>query len=120
MTAGNATNLVVGRGDYVYDVLRPWGVLPPGWTFGLISHVAVDSRDQVYFYQRMDAAGTVDVTDRIPRLTMFSPEGRRLARGRPVTQGAHGVGGDSRGDLSLAEAGLDQVIKLVRRRRAGE
>jgi hypothetical protein len=45
---------------------------------------------------------------------MYSPEGRLLARGRPVTVGAHGVWGDSRGNLYLAEVGLNQVTKLVR------
>jgi peptidylglycine monooxygenase len=278
----NATGLVVGTGDFLYDVFRPWGVLPTAWTFGLVSHVAVDSKDRVYFYQRkdppilvfdrdgnflsgwgdgrlrdahgiyagadghlyvcnrdehevlkvtpegkivlalghrgrpalqapfnhpadvalapngdiyvadgygnsaihrfsaegkhlgswgapgagpgqfttphgiwvdsrerilvadrennrvqlfspegdfygewtdlfhpmdiyVDRAGTVYVTDQIPRITMYSPEGRMLARGRPVTMGAHGVWGDSRGNLYLAEVAVNQVTKLVRR-----
>jgi peptidylglycine monooxygenase len=278
-----ATGLVVlGVGGFVYDVVRPWGALPPGWTFGLISHVAVDSRDRVYFYQRKDppvlvfdaeghfltgwgdgrlrdahgiyigpddhvyvcnrdehevlkltpdgrvvltlgqrgrpalqapfnhpadvavgpggdiyvadgygnsaihrfsaegrhlgswgaagagrgqfttphgiwvdarervlvadrennrvqlfspegdpcgewgdlyhpmdiyadGAGTVYVTDQIPRITMYAPDGRVLARGRPVATGAHGVWGDSRGNLYLAEVGIHQVTKLARR-----
>lgn len=282
MTEGNATGLVVGTGAYVYDVLRPWGLLPAGHTFGLISHVAVDSKDRVYFYQRkdppvlvfdgeghflsgwgdgrlrdahgiyigpddhvyvcnrdehevlklttegrvvltlgqrgrpalqapfnhpadvavapngdiyvadgygnsavhrftaegrhlgswgapgagrgqfttphgiwvdagervmvadrennrvqlfspegdvygewadlyhpmdiyVDRSGTVYVTDQIPRITMYSPDGRMLARGRPAAYGAHGVWGDSRGDLYLAEMNLNQVTKLRRR-----
>jgi DNA-binding beta-propeller fold protein YncE len=281
--AENATGLVVmGVGGFVYDVVRPWGVLPGDRTFGLISHVAVDSRDRVYFYQRkdppilvfdgdgqllstwgdrrlrdahgiyigaddhvyvcnrdehevlkltaegkivlvlgqrgrpalqapfnhpadvavaptgdiyvadgygnaaihrfgpegkhlgswgtpgagrgqfttphgiwvdarervlvadrennrvqllspegdyygewtdlyhpmdiyVDNAGTVHVTDQIPRLTMYAPDGRMLARGRPVAMGAHGIWGDSRGNLYLAEVGVHQVTKLVRR-----
>ncbi|PYM32328.1 MAG: hypothetical protein DME15_14445 [Candidatus Rokuibacteriota bacterium] len=282
MNADNATGLVVGTGDFLYDVFRPWGVLPAGWTFGLISHVAVDSRDRVYFYQRkdppvlvfdsdgnfltawgggrlrdahgiyvgpddhiyvcnrdehevlkltpegrvalalgqrgrpslqapfnhpadvavapngeiyvadgygnsaihrfspegehlrswgapgagrgqfttphgiwvdvrervlvadrennrvqlfspegdfygewadlyhpmdiyVDRVGTIYVTDQIPRITMYSADGRILARGRPVTLGAHGVWGDSRGNLYLAEVGVNQVTKLARR-----
>jgi hypothetical protein len=55
------------------------------------------------------------VTDQIPRITMYSPDGLMLARGRPVTMGAHGVWGDSRGNLYLAEVGVHQVTKLVRR-----
>jgi hypothetical protein len=43
----SATGLVCGTGDFVYDVFRPWGMLPPGRSFGLISHVAVDSKDRV-------------------------------------------------------------------------
>lgn len=286
MSLDNATGLVVGTGDFLYDVFRPWGVLPTGWTFGLVSHVAVDSKDRVYFYQRkdppilvfdrdgnfltgwgdgrlrdahgiyagaddhlyvcnrdehevlkvtpegkivltlghrgrpalqapfnhpadvalapngeiyvadgygnsaihrfsaegkhlgswgapgagrgqfttphgiwvdsrervlvadrennrvqlfspegdfyeewadlfhpmdiyVDRAGTVYVTDQIPRITMYSPEGRMLSRGRPVTMGAHGVWGDSRGNLYLAEVAVNQVTKLVRRAAAG-
>jgi peptidylglycine monooxygenase len=63
----------------------------------------------------VDAGGTVYVTDQIPRLSMYSPDGRLLARGRPVNVGAHGVWGDSRGNLYLAEVGVNQVTKLVRR-----
>ena len=67
----------------------------------------------------VDGAGTVYVTDQIPRISMYSPGGRLLARGRPVTVGAHGVWGDSRGNLYLAEVGLHQVTKLARRAPAG-
>src|SRR5438046_812329 len=63
----------------------------------------------------IDPGGTVYVTDQIPRITMFSPDGQMLARGRPVDAGAHGVWGDSRGNLYLAEMRLTQVTKLVRR-----
>jgi DNA-binding beta-propeller fold protein YncE len=278
----NSTGLVVGTGDFLYDVVRPWGVLPAGWSLGLVSHVAVDSKDRVYFYQRkdppilvfdrdgnfltgwgdgrlrdahgiyagaddhlyvcnrdehevlkvtpegkivltlghrgrpalqapfnhpadvavapngeiyiadgygnsaihrfsaegkhleswgapgagrgqfttphgiwvdsrervlvadrennrvqlfspegdfygewtdlyhpmdiyVDGTGTVYVTDQIPRITMYSPDGRMLSRGRPVTMGAHGVWGDSHGNLYLAEVAVNQVTKLVRR-----
>jgi DNA-binding beta-propeller fold protein YncE len=281
-TSSNVTNLVVGTGAYVYDILRPWGVLPAGQSFGLISHVAVDSKDRVYFYQRkdppvlvfdgdgnflsgwgdgrlrdahgiyigpddhvyvcnrdehevlkltsegrivltlgqrgrpalqapfnhpadvavapngdiyvadgygnsavhrfsaegkhlaswgmrgagrgqfttphgiwvdarervlvadrennrvqlfspegdvygewgdlyhpmdvyVDRDGTVYVTDQIPRITMYAPDGRLLARGRPAAYGAHGVWGDSRGNLYLAEMNINQVTKLVKR-----
>lgn len=284
MDAARATGLVVGTGDFVYDVVRPWGTLPPGWTFGPVSHLAVDSRDRLYCYQRKDPPvivldrdgaflsawgedrlrdahgihvdatdhvwvcdrdahevlkltrdgrvvltlgrrgqpahqapfnhptdvavgpggevfvsdgygnacvhrfsadgrhlgswgspgagpgqfstphgiwvdeagrvlvadrendrvqlfdaggawlgewrglhrpmdiyadrqGVVYVTDQVPRLSLYAPDGRLLARGRPVDVGAHGIWGDSRGDLYLAEVGQHRVTKLVRRRR---
>jgi len=63
----------------------------------------------------IDAAGTVYVTDQIPRITMYSPDGQMLARGRPVDTLAHGVYGDSKGNIYLAEPRLNQVVKLVRR-----
>ncbi len=282
MTVSNVPNLVVGTGTYVYDVVRPWGLLPAGHSFGLISHVAVDSQDRVYFYQRkdppiiifdgdgnflggwgdgrlrdahgiyigpddhlyvcnrdehevlkltadgrivltlghrgrpalqapfnhpadvavapngdiyvadgygnsavhrfsaegrhlgswgtpgagrgqfttphgiwvdaaervlvadrennrvqlfspegdvygewgdlyhpmdiyVDRSGTVYITDQIPRITMYAPDGQMLARGRPSAYGGHGVWGNSRGDLYLAEVNLTQVTKLTRR-----
>jgi DNA-binding beta-propeller fold protein YncE len=67
----------------------------------------------------IDPGGTVYVTDQIPRITMFSPDGEMLARGRPVDAGAHGLWGDSHGNLYLAEMRLTQVTKLVRRASAG-
>ena len=282
MTTDPHTGLIVGTGDFVYEVVRPWGVLPAGWTLGLVSHVAVDSRDRVYFYRRadppvlvfdrdgnflsgwgdgrlrdahgifmgpddhlyvcnrdehevlklttdgrivltlghrgrpalqapfnhpadvavapngdiyvadgygnssvhrftgdgkhlsswgtpgagrgpfttphgiwvdtsqrvlvadrennrvqlfspegdsygewsdlfhpmdiyVDRDGTVFVTDQIPRITMFAPSGQMIARGRPAAYGAHGVWGDSRGNLYLAEMNVNQVTKLERR-----
>ena len=63
----------------------------------------------------VDPGGTVYVTDQIPRISMYAPDGRLLARGRPGNVGAHGGWGDSRGDLYLAEVGLIQVTKLARR-----
>jgi DNA-binding beta-propeller fold protein YncE len=63
----------------------------------------------------VDRSGTVYVTDQIPRITMYSPDGRMLARGRPSAYGGHGVWGNSRGDLYLAEVNLTQVTKLTRR-----
>ena len=48
------TKLIAGTGDYVYEVIRPWGELPAGMEFGIVSHVAVDSQDRVYAFQRQD------------------------------------------------------------------
>jgi DNA-binding beta-propeller fold protein YncE len=76
-----APGLVVGTGDFSYDVVRPFGTLPPGMTFGVISHVAVDSRDRVYFYQRKD-----------PPILVFDSEGNLLdAWGEGRLRDAHGI-----------------------------
>lgn len=66
----------------------------------------------------VDGAGVVYVTDQMPRITMDAPGGTMLARGRPVTMGAHCVWGDSRGNLYFAAMAVNQVTKLVRRQRA--
>jgi len=48
------TELVVGLGDELFSVVRPWGELPPGMQLRDVSDVAVDSHDHVYVYQRGD------------------------------------------------------------------
>jgi len=63
----------------------------------------------------IEPSGVVFVTDQIPRLTMYCPEGVLIGRCKPVPIGGHGVWGDSRGNLYLAEvAPIDRVTKLVR------
>jgi len=62
-----------------------------------------------------DPSGVIYVTDQIPRISMYAMDGRLIARGRPSLMGAHGVCGDSRGDLYLAEAADKRLAKLVRR-----
>ena len=47
-------DLVVSLGNRRYAVERPWGALPAGIEYGVVSHVAVDSRDHVYVFQRGD------------------------------------------------------------------
>ena len=60
------------------------------------------------FYHPMDIFGDVDgyiyITDQIPRLSMISSNGKLNGRCRPVLFGAHGISGDSNGNLYLAEA----------------
>src|SRR5437773_9523131 len=80
MTNGRS-GLVVGTGDYVYDVISPWGVLPTGMTLGIVSHVAVDSRDRVYFYQRKN-----------PPVLVFDADGNFLSGwGDGRLRDAHGI-----------------------------
>jgi DNA-binding beta-propeller fold protein YncE len=63
----------------------------------------------------IEPSGYVFVTDQIPRLTMYSPDGELVGRCKPVPIGGHGVWGDSLGNLYLAEvAPIDRVTKLVR------
>jgi DNA-binding beta-propeller fold protein YncE len=63
----------------------------------------------------VDPAGMIYVTDQIPRLSMFSPDGTLVGRCRPVLYGAHGIWGDQEGNLFLAEAApMDRMTKLRR------
>ena len=57
----------VGTGQHTYEIIEDWGTLPPGWTFGVVSAVAVDSQDRVYVFHRKD-----------PPIIVFDREGNYL------------------------------------------
>lgn len=59
-----------------------------------------------------DADGTIFVTDQVPSLTAFAPDGTRLGRCRPSLNGAHGIFGDAAGNLFLAEIQPSCVTRL--------
>jgi DNA-binding beta-propeller fold protein YncE len=42
----------VGSGSYTYELVDGWGTLPDGWSFYEVVGVAVDSRQQVYVFNR--------------------------------------------------------------------
>lgn len=63
----------------------------------------------------VDADGLIYVTDQIPRLSQLDADGNLVGRCRPVLNGAHGIWGDSQGNLYLAEsAPQNRVTKLNR------
>ena len=43
---------IVGDGDFRYELDDAWPTIPEGWTLGLCSDVAVDSRDRVHVFNR--------------------------------------------------------------------
>ena len=62
----------------------------------------------------IDGDGLIYVTDQVPRLSQLDADGNLIGRCRPVLAGAHGVWGDSRGNLFLGEsAPQDRVTKLT-------
>ena len=62
----------------------------------------VDDRDLVF------------VTDQIPRISLLTPDGRLVGRCRGAVNGAHGICGDSQGNIFLAELPPQDVTKLER------
>jgi DNA-binding beta-propeller fold protein YncE len=45
---------VYGTGDYRYGYVPGWAKLPAGWVWGAGTGVAVDARDNLYFFNRSD------------------------------------------------------------------
>ena len=71
----------VGSGRFTYEVVEDWAKLPSGMTFGQISAAAVDSKDNVYVFQRKD-----------PPFLVFGREGNYLSSwGNGSTNFAHGI-----------------------------
>ena len=118
-----------------------WGAPGRGPGQFMVPHaICVDSRDRVLvvdrenhrvqifdrrgnylgewndFYMPMDIyqdeREMLFVTDQISRLSMLSPDGRLVGRCRPVLIGAHGVDGNTAGDIFLAEFNMNRVTKL--------
>jgi DNA-binding beta-propeller fold protein YncE len=54
--------------------------------------------------------GMAYVTDQTPRLSLFAPDGTLVGRCRPTVISPHGVWGDSKGNLFLAELGTENRI----------
>src|SRR5262249_23822892 len=102
MTNGRR-GLVAGTGEYVYDVISPWGVLPAGMTLGIVSHVAVDSRDRVYFYQRKD-----------PPMLVFDRDGNFLTGwGEGRLRDAHGIYVGPDDHIYVCNRDEHEVLKLT-------
>lgn len=59
-----------------------------------------------------DADGVLLVTDQVPSLTAFAPDGTRLGRCRPSLNGAHGIFGDAAGNLYLTEISPNCITRM--------
>ena len=62
----------------------------------------------------VDDRGLVFVTDQIPRLSLFAPDGELIGRSRAVWNGAHGIAGNAAGDIYLAEMQPHRITRLAR------
>ena len=45
-------SVVLGSGEHRYRVVEGWGKLPDGWNLTDVGAVAVDSKDNVYVFNR--------------------------------------------------------------------
>ena len=44
--------MIIGSGDYRYELVENWAQLPPGWAFYDIGGIGVDRNDRVYIFNR--------------------------------------------------------------------
>ena len=62
----------------------------------------------------VDGAGAAYVSDQMPRLVKYAPDGTQLGACRGTLNGAHGLFGNPTGDLFLAELPPAGITKLTR------
>jgi sugar lactone lactonase YvrE len=95
--------MAFGRGRYTYEVVEGWGKLPPGWSFGWIPAVAVDSKDRVYVYSRSEHP-----------MVVFDRDGNFLTSwGEDVLKDAHGLFIDKNDILWCVERDTHCVHKMT-------
>lgn len=74
-------SVILGEGDYRYRVVEDWAKLPDGWDFRDVAGVAVDSKDQVYVFNRG-----------VQPMIVFDREGNFLRSwGKDIFHRAHGL-----------------------------
>ena len=71
----------MGQGDFVYEVAEGWGNLPEGWGYKEVAAVGVDSKGQVYAFNRGEHP-----------MIVFDRDGEFLSSwGEGVFNRAHGI-----------------------------
>lgn len=60
-----------------------------------------------------DARGMIFVSDQVPRISMFDPDGELVGRCQGAVNGAHGLWGDAAGNLYLSELPPEQITRLA-------
>ena len=77
-------SVILGSGEFRYEVVECWGKLPDGWTFHEVASVGVDKNDNVYCFTR--GAHPVIVFDRHGNFLRSWGEGK-FKRAHGVTMG---------------------------------
>jgi DNA-binding beta-propeller fold protein YncE len=95
--------VVLGTGEHRYKVVENWAKLPDGWEFMDVAAVAVDSKDQVYVFNR--GAHPMCVFDRTGKFLRSWGEG--------VFHRPHGLHIDAHDNLYCTDDGDHSVRKCT-------
>ena len=71
--------MIINVGERQYELVEGWGELPPGWIWGQVGAVSVDSDDNVHVFTR--AEHPYRVYDAPGKL--IDPWGEEIFDGRP-------------------------------------
>lgn len=93
-----------GDGGYHYEVIENWGRVPQGWSLGVVTGVAVDSRDRVFVCQQQQD----------PPVLVFDREGNYLdSWGTGLIREPHTIFIGPDDVLYLADRGDHVALKLT-------
>jgi len=97
--------LVIGTGDYQYEVIHDWGELPTGHVYGNTHGVAVDSQGLIHIKHTVGQGATID-----DAIVVFDADGKFVRSwGKEYKGGAHG--------LHLSKEGQEEFFYLCDPRR---
>ena len=92
--------LVVGSGEFTYEMHHDWGVLPSGLKYGNTHGVCEDSQGNIYVHHTVHAT-----SERHDTMVVFDRQGRFVRSwGREFEGGAHG--------LHIRREGRDEFLYL--------
>ncbi|HEX2338597.1 MAG TPA: hypothetical protein VHI72_19230, partial [Hyphomicrobiaceae bacterium] len=96
-------SVILGSGEHRYRVVEDWAKLPDGWSFKDVAAVAVDSKDQVYVFNRGEHP-----------MLVFDRDGNFLRSwGEGVFQRAHGLDIDKNDVLYCTDDGDHSVRRCT-------
>jgi len=73
--------MIIDAGERQYELVEGWGELPPGWEWGQVGAVGVDSQDRVHVFTRTDH----------PYMIFDRAGGLVNAWGQGIFEDAHGI-----------------------------
>jgi DNA-binding beta-propeller fold protein YncE len=92
--------VIVGSGDFRYELVEDWAKLPDGWVFTQVGAVAVDENDDVYVFNRSEHP-----------IIVFNRDGEfQRSFGEGHFPSAHGMCFGKDGSLWLADSS-DHTVK---------
>jgi len=93
------TRILVGSGEFTFEVVPGWEQLPSGWTHGDVAGVATDSQDRVFVFNRSEHP-----------VIVYAPDGRFLASwGEGVFTRPHGI--TIRNDVVYCADDTDHTVR---------